>query len=385
MRALPVLLLILALVLGGGGAHGAVEVACLGDSVTKGALPFDEEDLGGYPRRLQPLLRRGGLEDARVQNFGRGGDTTVEMLGRFAGNIGGFDVFILLGGTNDVSRIRTGEMTFDDTLDNLEFMMDFALASGIRSILGTLIPRHPDALSDATNSITYEVVLRIRELAWEKRYEIVDFWHALPNRDASTFALFYFPGPDPIGHPNSAGFGKMAEVAAGVVLEGDSQSPVEGRFRSPGGVREITRNTDIDIDLFDFGDGVFQPSATIVINGEPIDTQVTGSRRKTTLFATGLGARRCKAVLSIRALDRANPQNELDLFIFTYEVRGQTLISGDGNGDCRVDGRDLARFGPTFGKSKGEPGYDEEFDFILDGEIDGEDFARLASNFGRQN
>ncbi len=88
-------------------------------------------------------------------------------------------------------------------------------------------------------------------------------------------------------------------------------------------------------------------------------------------------------MLSIRAEDRAEPPNVLDLALATYASADGKLIAGDGTGDCRVDGRDLARFGPTFGKSREEPGFDKEFDFVADGVIDGEDLARLAANFGR--
>jgi hypothetical protein len=306
------------------------------------------------------------------------------MLARFGGQIGGGDLLILLAGTNDVSRILAGQMTFDDTIGNIDFMLRFARDSGMRAIVGTVPPRRPDARTDRSNITTYELVIRIRELAHLQRWEVVDFWHLFPNREQATFNLYYFPGDDPIGHPNAAGFQRMAETAAAVVLDGDLQSPVEGRFFSPGQVNEVRRETDYDIDLYDFGEGIFVPSATLVINGEPIETEVTGTRRKVNLFSPSFRRqRRCKVTLSVRAEDRAEPPNELDFFIFTYAVAGEQLIVGDGNGDCRVDGRDLARFGPLFGSSDDEPGFDREFDFVPDGKIDGEDLARLAANFGK--
>ena len=119
-----------------------------------------------------------------------------------------------------------------------------------------------------------------------------------------------------------------------------------------------------------------------MLNGEPIDTVVTGNSRKAKLFAKGDGRRRCKVVLSVRASDKAEPPNELDFHITTYPTP-QKLIDGDVNGDCRVDGRDLAIFGPVFGKFRKELGFDPEMDIIVNGAIDGDDFARLAANFGR--
>ena len=87
-------------------------------------------------------------------------------------------------------------------------------------------------------------------------------------------------------------------------------------------------------------------------------------------------------MLTVRATDRGEPPNELDFFLSKFSTP-QKLISGDANGDCRVDGRDLAIFGPVFGKTGKEKGFDGEMDFVKDGVIDGDDLARLAGNFGR--
>ena len=86
----------------------------------------------------------------------------------------------------------------------------------------------------------------------------------------------------------------------------------------------------------------------------------------------------------MRANDRAEPPNELEFFISRFPTP-QNLIDGDVNGDCRVDGRDLALFGPGFGKKRSDKGYDDELDFVDDGVIDGDDFARLAQQFGKGN
>ena len=144
----------------------------------------------------------------------------------------------------------------------------------------------------------------------------------------------------------------------------------------------MNADTDYEMELYDFDTGIQLSSATLVINGKPIETAVTGSPRKARLFAEGDGRGRCKVVLSVRASDRAEPQNELDFFVSRFTTP-RTLISGDANGDCRVDGRDLSIFGPVFGKARKDLGFDEEMDFVKDGVIDGNDFARLASNFGR--
>ena len=366
-------------------AHAqGLRVKALGDSITEGGLPFDEENLGGYPARLQPLLRQGGSQNARVINEGIAGDDTMDLLGRIGGIMPGTDVLVLLGGTNDVDDIIAGRILLSNTIGNLDFMMDFAQDSGARAILGTVPPRRPGARQDSGNATTFEMVQEIRQMAHSRRYEVADFWHLFPNRERSTFALYYYPGSeDFIGHPNAAGFELMAELVAGVILDGDNQSPVDGRLRQPArGVTRVNAETDYEMEMYDFDTGIQLSSATLVINDEPIETTVTGSPRKAVLFAEGDGRRRCKVILSMRANDRAEPPNEIDFFIITFSTP-QNLIAGDVNGDCRVDGRDLAEFGPSFGKRRDERGYNQEYDLVLNGVIDGTDFARLAQNFGR--
>ncbi len=381
MRSIGVVSMTACLLLGATTGARAV-VKCLGDSITEGLPIFDEENKGGYPGRLQPLLRQGGMQGVSVRNFGEGGHATVEVLAKIGSIVSSGDTLVLLVGSNDVTRILRGELTLDDTMSNLEFMLRFARDAGMRVLVGTLPPRIPTA-SDSSNTLTYEVVQRIRQLAFNKRYEVIDFWHALPNRQRFTYVTYYNNAPgDKVGHPNAAGFQVMAEAAAPVILDGDLQSPVEGRFLAPGPVGKVNADTDYEIELFDFDAGIFLPSATIVINGEPIETVVTGNNRKVKLFAEGDGRRRCKAVLSVRASDLAEPPNELDFFITSYQTP-QRLIGGVAKGDCRVDGRDLAIFGPVFGKFKSDLGFDDELDFVQNGAIDGDDFARIAANFGR--
>lgn len=381
MRKVGIAGLTLCLLLGGAGASHAA-IRCVGDSITEGLPQFDEESKGGYPGRLQPLLRQGGLQGAVVRNFGVGGEATVEILARFGSLIREDDTLILLAGSNDVTRTARGEQTLDDLMSNLSLMLRLARDAGMRVIVGTLPPRPPSA-RDSSNVLNYEAVQRIRALAFNKRYEVVDFWDVFPSRQIHTFAAYYtFTRGDPVGHPNAAGFQRMAETAAGVVLEGDSQRPVEGRFLAPGRVSRVNADTDYSIELYDFDSGIFLPSATILLNDIPIDTTVTGNSRKAVLRAEGDGRRRCKVTLSVRALDKAEPPNTLDLRIFTYPTP-QRLIVGDVNGDCRVDGRDVAIFGPVFGKIESDEDFDREMDIVRDGAVDGSDFAAMAANFGR--
>ena len=381
MRAVGIVTLAGCLVLGAAGASRAV-VKCVGDSITEGLPQFDEENKGGYPGRLQPLLRQGGMDAVSVRNFGASGEGTVEILARIGSILSDGDILVMLAGSNDVTRVTRGEQTLDDLMSNLSFMLKLARDKGMRVIVGTLPPRPPTA-RDSLNTLNYEAVQRIRAMAFNQRYEVIEFWKAFPNRQLHTYVTYYTSTPsDPVGHPNAAGFEVMAQTAAGVILDGDSQSPVEGRFLAPGPVTRVNADTDYSIELYDFETGIFLPSATILINDIPIETTFTGNSRKAILSAKGDGQRRCKVVLSVQALDKAEPPNMFDWRVTSYPTP-QDLINGDVNGDCRVDGRDLAIFGPVFGKFRADEGFDDEMDIVTDGAIDGDDFARIAANFGR--
>ncbi|PAY21124.1 hypothetical protein CKO51_02185 [Rhodopirellula sp. SM50] len=56
-------------------------------------------------------------------------------------------------------------------------------------------------------------------------------------------------------------------------------------------------------------------------------------------------------------------------------------LFGDHDGDRDVDGQDYGRFGLTFLKSSGEPGYDSRFDSDGDRDVDGQDYGRFGLRF----
>jgi hypothetical protein len=60
---------------------------------------------------------------------------------------------------------------------------------------------------------------------------------------------------------------------------------------------------------------------------------------------------------------------------------GTRLCDVDRSG--RVDGRDLALLGATFGRSCGDSGFDPRVDLTRDCHVDGDDLALLASLFGQ--
>nr|WP_143547780.1 GEVED domain-containing protein [Rhodopirellula sp. SM50] len=56
-------------------------------------------------------------------------------------------------------------------------------------------------------------------------------------------------------------------------------------------------------------------------------------------------------------------------------------LYGDTDGDRDVDGQDYGRFGASFLKSHGMPGFDPALDSDGDGDVDGQDYARFGQRF----
>lgn len=208
-RPLPVLLLVICTAVSQAGAAAAQELVLLafGDSITDGA--GDTSNLGGgYTRRLERSINDQGYFCA-VENYGVGGEKTVQGLSRIDDVLaGGGDYLLLMEGTNDISRhVSVETITF-----NLDEMAARAEALGIIAVHATVIPRFPAATVDADNSTNSALAGSIRALAQDSQRAVVDnyaeFWR-LPN----LFENYYydFPGDtDPVGHPNTNGYIEMA-------------------------------------------------------------------------------------------------------------------------------------------------------------------------------
>jgi hypothetical protein len=60
-----------------------------------------------------------------------------------------------------------------------------------------------------------------------------------------------------------------------------------------------------------------------------------------------------------------------------------TLIAGDANNDNIISVTDFTILKTTFGKSPGDPGYDDRADFTGDSIVNIADFSLLKANFGQ--
>ena len=250
-------------------------------------------------------------------------------------------------------------------------------------IHATVIPRDPGARTDADNSLTDTLNGRIRDLAGTKQRSLAD-----PNEVYRTtpdlFALYYSPlEPDPVGHPNAAGFLLLAQVFFNVIRGIDMVSPVPGVVSPVPGARNVRSDIPIEVDVWDFGAGIDLANTFLLVNGQVVTATPVGDARRAHLSYQSLAPLSGTVTLGLRSRDLATPPNAIDRVIVRFSIQGSGPLEGDLNQDNRVDGTDLVRFGRSFGSQRGDTAYSASADFNSDNRVDGLDLAVLAANFGR--
>jgi len=354
---------------------------CFGDSITEGTGDDPARPEKGYPARLQTLLQQAGVS-ATVVNAGFGGEQSPVGLSRIdsvlaQGSAG--DVVIIMEGTNDITR----EVSVETTISALDEMANRAEAKSINVIHATVIPRYPEAPRDADNLLTDELNGRIRNVAGVRQRRLADpneVFRTTPN----LFAGFYSTiRPDPVGHPNAAGYDILGNVFFNVIQGIDKVPPVPGIVRPATGSTNVPPSTAIDVDFWDFGTGIDLANTFLLVNGQATSVVPTGGARHAHLTYQSPAPLSGTVRVGLRSRDLATPANTIDREIAHFTVQGAAPIQGDLNADGRVDGTDLVRFGLHFGAQRGDTNYDANADFNADGRIDGLDLAVLASNFGK--
>lgn len=353
-----------------------------GDSITEGVGDAQGQEERGYPRRLEALLRAAGV-DAVVENHGKGGEKTPEGLMRIGsvlsqGTAG--DVLLLTEGTNDISK----DIGIETTIFNLDEMRNQAASRNIDTIFATVIPRRPDARFDPDNELTDQLNGRIRNLAGLRQRRLADPYEIFittPN----LFQQFYDPAnDDPVGHPNAAGYDRLARIWFNTIQGNDTVWPVHGITDPVDGERNVPPETEIKVDVWDFGTGIDVANTFLLVNGEVVAATSTGNVRKVELRYQPPAPLSGTVSIGLRSQDLSVPPATVDREILTFTVQGaSSALQGDLNEDGRVDGSDLVAFGRRFGSQAGDGNYDEAADFNNDNRIDGLDLAVLAANFGR--
>lgn len=352
-----------------------------GDSITEGTGDDPARAEKGYPPRLQTLLQQAGVS-ATVVNAGNGGEQAPAGLSRInevlAQGIPG-DVLILMEGTNDISK----EISPETTINALEEMARRAEVLNLGVIHATVIPRYPEAKRDADNSLTDELNGRVRNVAGVRQRRLADpneIYRNTPN----LFAGFYSTiRPDPVGHPNAAGYDILANVFFNLIRGIDRVSPVPGIVRPITGSNNVSASVAIEVDFWDFGEGIDLANTFLLVNGQQVSVVPTGAAHHAHFSYQPPTPLSGTVRVGLRSRDLAVPPNTIDREISHFTIRSTGQLQGDLNEDKRVDGTDLVLFGRRFGSQRGDIGWDEAADFNLDGRVDGLDLSVLASNFGR--
>ena len=365
------------------------EVVAFGDSITKGSEPFDEEGLGGYPRRLQTLLREDGQTDAIVHNHGLGGERVSQGLTRLDSVLeqeATADTVILMEGTNDIDRIISGEYSLESVVSDFDQMGRKVMGRGLDLINATIIPRPPWANKDTDNRVTFNYVVGVRDIGTSSR-PTAEPYAILTDIGGTVFNNYYYQNTkDPVGHPNAAGFQLLAEIFADKILGIDTLAPVNSGFSKSGSSSNLNPNDFLWAKLHESDSSVRKSATYFTINGREVPTNVSGRGKKVTLtYRVKKGDIECAGRVGVRSEDTAAPANITNRVMGEYSVGGAVALQGDVDGDCRVDGFDLSLLGISFGSRRGQPRYSSLADTNNDGAVDGDDLAKLASNFGRSS
>jgi lysophospholipase L1-like esterase len=357
----------------------ATKYLAFGDSITEG-VGFDDcacncRDECGYPVRLERLLQQAGVQ-ATVLNAGLGGERTAEGVVRIDQHLRGHDVLLLMEGTNDIFW----HVSPETTLFNLNVMAEKAENRGLSVVHATLIPRTPQDPSDASNEVNERVARGVRRLAYDRGRRLADpfeVFGSIPD----LFTTLYTPG-DVIGHPNPAGFQRLAEIFFDVVQEVDSVPPVVGLVTPPDGSVDVPAGAEVRVRLFDFGAGIDLSATDLLIGGEEVEATQLGDSRVLDLVYAPAGGLSGVVRVGYRATDRAEPPNMAERQVAELVVEGTTFLPGDLDRDGRVDGADLVRLARAFGARRGQPRFDAAADLDGNNLVDGADLAILAANFG---
>ncbi|MGB5659523.1 MAG: GDSL-type esterase/lipase family protein [Thermoanaerobaculia bacterium] len=365
----------------------AQEIIAFGDSITKGAEPFDEENLGGYPTRLQALLREEGQTDALVHNYGRGGERVSQGLTRLDSVLDEeptADTVILMEGTNDIDRIISGEYSLESVVSDFNSMGRKVIDKGLNFIQASIIPRPPWESSDSANRVTFQYVVGVRDIGASAR-PMAEPYAIFTDLGRSVFNSYYYPNKsDPVGHPNAAGFELLAEIFRDKILGIDTLAPVNSGFTKSGSSSNLNAGNRLSAKLHESGNSIRKGATHFTINGREVPTNVSGSGRRVTLsYTVKKSDLECAGRIAVRSEDDASPPNISNRVMAEYSVSGAKVLKGDVDGDCRVNGFDLSLLGLSFGSRRSEPRYSSLADTNNDGSVDGDDLARLASNFGR--
>jgi lysophospholipase L1-like esterase len=192
---------------------GIADVVFMGDSIT---------DFWQQPR-FGGLFA--GNPGSRYVNRGISGQTTPQMLIRFRPDVVNLKpkAVVILAGTNDIAG-NTGPMSDEDIQANLASMAELASASGIKVVLGSILPVSAYHVADAAAvpQTTRRPLARIRAMndwmrsyAAARKHVYLDYYSAMIDAKGMLKAEL---SEDDL-HPNAAGYVVMAPLAEAAIAQ----------------------------------------------------------------------------------------------------------------------------------------------------------------------
>ena len=188
-----------------------IRVACVGDSITRGAS-IPDPAVNTYPAQLNSLLGN----DYEVRNFGVSGATAQKQGDVAYWNLEEFKavakfqpaIIIIALGTND-SKPRNWQDADTFSADLTALIKHFrSFPNTPRVFVCTPVPVYKDAFTISQETVRDEVVPAIHDLAAKTDTPLIDLHRALSNRSGDF--------PDGV-HPNAAGAKQIAATVASAI------------------------------------------------------------------------------------------------------------------------------------------------------------------------
>jgi lysophospholipase L1-like esterase len=187
-------------------ANGAIEgllILAFGDSITYGGGSSSDGPATGYPILLERILEPAFGGHFAVINAGNPGETTEEALHRFEATLieADPDVLLLMEGTNDEFY---GD-PYDQTEDNLRYMVLTAQRHGVQVIIATIPPVISNAYRERSDQQARIQGFnpRIYQIAADCGIPVARVYEAITAVPGWESKLIHQPSAN---HPNDAGY-----------------------------------------------------------------------------------------------------------------------------------------------------------------------------------
>ncbi|WP_197456009.1 right-handed parallel beta-helix repeat-containing protein [Stieleria neptunia] len=245
------------------------------------------------------------------------------------------------------------------------------------TVVGQVINTDPDRLAPNVDSQTFSIVggTGLGKFAIDHDGVITVFnGAALDYESTKTYSLLV-EVVDGHGAKDSAtitiNLGNVPETEAIKIDGGTAQRSV---------VRTITVNFDSDVvldpatfEIGRIGGGLFTPAFTTeIVNGKTVATLTFAGNSE---ISGSLADGNYRLRVNHQHVTTGGTQMRAD-----YVDRFFRLF-GDTDGDRDVDGQDYGRFGLSFLKAAGIPGFNPALDFDGDGDVDGRDYGQFGRRF----